>query len=103
LDSSHHDRLELQAMRRWRSTECLLLAIGEALAKFVCEEDFANVKACEPHSFMLMSPTIPAGGQEDGAAWRSAAIAPRLRIAIGSEQALTYWRTLDQAEQQIGV
>jgi predicted RNA-binding Zn ribbon-like protein len=48
------DRLELQAMRRWRSTESLLLAIGEALAKVVCEEDFANVRACEPHSFMLM-------------------------------------------------
>jgi len=25
----------------------LLLPIGEALAKFVCEEDFSNVKACE--------------------------------------------------------
>jgi predicted RNA-binding Zn ribbon-like protein len=41
------DRLELQVMRRWRSPESLLLPIGEALAKFVCEEDFANVKACE--------------------------------------------------------
>jgi predicted RNA-binding Zn ribbon-like protein len=48
------DRLELQAMRRWRSTESLLLPIGEALAKFVCEEDFANVKACEGHSCTLM-------------------------------------------------
>src|SRR5262249_19251792 len=44
------DRLELQVMRRWRSPESLLLPIGEALAKFVCEEDFANVKACEGHS-----------------------------------------------------
>jgi len=40
-------RLELRMMRRWRSPESLLLPIGEALAKFVCEEDFANVKACE--------------------------------------------------------
>jgi predicted RNA-binding Zn ribbon-like protein len=39
--------LELRPMRRWRSPESLLLPIGEALAKFVCEEDFANVKACE--------------------------------------------------------
>ena len=48
------DRLELQVMRRWRSPESLLLPIGEALAKFVCEEDFANVKACEGHSCTLV-------------------------------------------------
>jgi predicted RNA-binding Zn ribbon-like protein len=47
------DRLELQMMRRWRSPESLLLPIGEKLAKFVCEEDFANVKACEGHSCTL--------------------------------------------------
>jgi predicted RNA-binding Zn ribbon-like protein len=41
------DRLELQAMRHWRSPESLLLPIAEGLAKFVCEEDFTNVKACE--------------------------------------------------------
>ena len=41
------DRLELQVTRRWRSPESLLLPIGEALAKLVCEEDFASVKACE--------------------------------------------------------
>lgn len=40
-------RLELRATRRWRSPELLLAPIAEALAKFVCEEDFANVKACE--------------------------------------------------------
>ena len=39
-------RLELRMMRRWRSPESLLLPIGEALAKFVCEQDFAAVKAC---------------------------------------------------------
>jgi predicted RNA-binding Zn ribbon-like protein len=48
------DHLELRVMRRWRSPESLLLPIGEALAKFVCEEDFANVKACEGHSCTLM-------------------------------------------------
>ena len=48
------DRLELQAMRRWRSPESLLLPIAEALAKFVCEEDFANIKACEGHGCTLV-------------------------------------------------
>jgi predicted RNA-binding Zn ribbon-like protein len=48
------DRLELRMMRRWRSPESLLLPIGEALAKFVCEEDFANVKACEGPGCTLM-------------------------------------------------
>jgi len=48
------DRLELQTLRRWRSPESLLLPIGEALAKFVCEEDFADVKACEGHGCTLM-------------------------------------------------
>ena len=55
--SRHHhsggDRLELRTMRRWRSPESLLLPIGEALATFVCEEDFADVKACEGHSCTL--------------------------------------------------
>jgi predicted RNA-binding Zn ribbon-like protein len=48
------DRFELRAMRRWRSPESLLLPIGEAMAKFVCEEDFAGVKACEGHSCTLV-------------------------------------------------
>lgn len=46
--------LELQAMRRWRSPEALLLPIGEALAKFVCTEDFSNVKACEGEACTLL-------------------------------------------------
>ena len=41
------DHFELHVVRRWRSPESLLLPIAEALAKFVCEEDFARVKACE--------------------------------------------------------
>lgn len=48
------DRFELRAMRRWRSPESLLLPIGEALAKFVCKEDFARVKACEGHRCTLV-------------------------------------------------
>ena len=48
------DRFELRAMRRWRSPESLLLPIGEALARFVCEEDFARVKACEGHRCTLV-------------------------------------------------
>ena len=47
-------RLELRATRRWRSAESLLAPIAEALAKFVCEEDFANVRACEGHNCTLM-------------------------------------------------
>jgi predicted RNA-binding Zn ribbon-like protein len=51
---SNGDRLELQAMRRWRSPEALLLPIGETLAKLVCDEDFSVVKACEGHRCSLM-------------------------------------------------
>jgi predicted RNA-binding Zn ribbon-like protein len=56
--SRHHerdrDRLEMRATRRWRSPETLLLPIGEALAKFVCEEDFINIRACEGHQCTLI-------------------------------------------------
>jgi len=50
----HASGLQLRAMRRWRSPEALLLPIGEALANFVCEEDFSNVKACEGPACTLM-------------------------------------------------
>ncbi len=46
--------LELRMTRRWRSPESLLLPIGEALARFVCTEDFSDVKACEGHTCTLM-------------------------------------------------
>ncbi|OPY94966.1 hypothetical protein A5906_11500 [Bradyrhizobium sacchari] len=46
--------LALQRMRRWRSADALLLPIGEAMAKFVCEEDFSNVKACEGHHCTML-------------------------------------------------
>ncbi len=48
------DRLELQTTRRWRSPESLLLPIGEALARCVCDEDFASIRACEGHSCTLI-------------------------------------------------
>ena len=48
------NRFELQVMRRWRSPQSLLLPIAEVLAKFVCEEDFASVKACEGHNCTLV-------------------------------------------------
>jgi predicted RNA-binding Zn ribbon-like protein len=50
----HASGLAFRAMRRWRSPEALLLPVGEALAKFVCEEDFSNVKACEGPACTLM-------------------------------------------------
>jgi predicted RNA-binding Zn ribbon-like protein len=46
--------LVLQSMRRWRSPEALLLPIAEALARFVCEEDFSDVKACEGAACTLL-------------------------------------------------
>jgi predicted RNA-binding Zn ribbon-like protein len=46
--------LERRTMRRWRSAESLLLPVGEALARFVCDEDLRNVKACEGASCTLM-------------------------------------------------
>jgi predicted RNA-binding Zn ribbon-like protein len=56
--SRHHhgddERLELRMTRRWRSPESLLLPIGEALARFACEEDFTAVKACEGHGCTLV-------------------------------------------------
>jgi predicted RNA-binding Zn ribbon-like protein len=46
--------LQLQRTRRWRSPDSLLLPIGEAMAKFVCDEDFSDVKACEGQDCTLM-------------------------------------------------
>jgi predicted RNA-binding Zn ribbon-like protein len=53
-DHRHASGLEFRTMRRWRSPEALLLPIGEVLAKFACEEDFSNVKACEGPACTLM-------------------------------------------------
>jgi predicted RNA-binding Zn ribbon-like protein len=41
------DPLELQTMRLWRSPESLLMPIAEALARCVCDDDFASIRACE--------------------------------------------------------
>jgi predicted RNA-binding Zn ribbon-like protein len=38
---------ELQDTRRWHTPEALLLPIADTLARFVCAENFAYVKACE--------------------------------------------------------
>jgi predicted RNA-binding Zn ribbon-like protein len=48
------DGLALQRLRRWRSPEALLLPVGEAMAKFVCDEDFSDVKACEGQSCTML-------------------------------------------------
>jgi predicted RNA-binding Zn ribbon-like protein len=48
------DHLELQMARRWRSPESLLLPIGEALARCVCDEDFVSIRACEGHRCTLI-------------------------------------------------
>jgi predicted RNA-binding Zn ribbon-like protein len=44
----------LQAMRRWRNPDALLLPVGEALARLVCAEDFTHVKACEGPACTLL-------------------------------------------------
>ncbi len=48
------DHLELRTMRHWRSSESLLLPIVEAVARCVCDEDFASIKACEGHVCTLI-------------------------------------------------
>jgi predicted RNA-binding Zn ribbon-like protein len=50
--NGHH--LELQTTRRWRSPESLLAPIGEALARCVCDEAFADIRACEGHRCALI-------------------------------------------------
>ena len=45
---------ELRASRRWRSPDALLFPIAEALAHFVCSEDFTDVKACEGPTCTLL-------------------------------------------------
>ncbi len=46
--------LRLKTLRRWRSPESLLLPIGEEIAKFICNEDFQYVKACEGSTCTLL-------------------------------------------------
>ncbi|MFT4132494.1 CGNR zinc finger domain-containing protein [Labrys sp. (in: a-proteobacteria)] len=49
-----HEGLEFQALRKWRSPEALLQPLAEAMGRFVCTEDFSNVKACEGASCTLV-------------------------------------------------
>lgn len=46
--------LQIRQLRRWRSPEALLLPIGEAMAKVVCDEDFTHVRACEGHACTMI-------------------------------------------------
>jgi predicted RNA-binding Zn ribbon-like protein len=46
--------LRLKTLRRWRSPESLLLPIGEEIARFICNEDFKYVKACEGSTCTLL-------------------------------------------------
>jgi predicted RNA-binding Zn ribbon-like protein len=46
--------LRLKTLRRWRSPESLLLPIGEEIAKFICNEYFKYVKACEGSTCTLL-------------------------------------------------
>jgi predicted RNA-binding Zn ribbon-like protein len=46
--------MELLSLRRWKSAESVLLPIGEMLARFVCEENFYLVRACQAHDCTLM-------------------------------------------------
>lgn len=48
------DGFALERARRWRSAESLLLPIGEVMARVVCEESFADIKACEGPACTLM-------------------------------------------------
>jgi predicted RNA-binding Zn ribbon-like protein len=52
--SKDRGAFELRATRRWRSPEALLFPIAETLARFVCEEDFTYIKACEGPACTLL-------------------------------------------------
>jgi predicted RNA-binding Zn ribbon-like protein len=45
---------EMRAMRRWRSPDALLSPIAEAIARLVCSQEFAHVKACEGPNCTLL-------------------------------------------------
>lgn len=46
--------LRIETLRRWRSPESLLLPIGEEIARFLCQEDFKFVKACQGSTCTLL-------------------------------------------------
>ncbi|MGA8707090.1 MAG: ABATE domain-containing protein [Steroidobacteraceae bacterium] len=45
---------ELRGVRRWRTPESLLLPIAEELARFICTEDFCNIRTCEGPACTLL-------------------------------------------------
>jgi predicted RNA-binding Zn ribbon-like protein len=51
---SDRSAFELRVLRRWRSPEALLLPVAQALARFVCSEDFTYLKACEGPACTLL-------------------------------------------------
>jgi predicted RNA-binding Zn ribbon-like protein len=70
-DETKPPSLELELVRRWQSPEALLLPLGEALARFICTEDFERVKACEGASCTLLFADRTRG---DARRWCSMAI-----------------------------
>ena len=54
VNDKGHDHLALRSARGWHSSQSLLLPIGEALATFICEDNLADVKACEGHVCTLL-------------------------------------------------
>jgi predicted RNA-binding Zn ribbon-like protein len=53
-DKTKPPSLALESLRRWHSPESLLVPIGEALARFICSEDFSQIKACEGAACTLL-------------------------------------------------
>jgi predicted RNA-binding Zn ribbon-like protein len=47
VDGANPPVLSLELVRHWSKPKSLLFPVGEALAQFVCSEDFSQVKACE--------------------------------------------------------
>lgn len=46
--------LQLRVVRKWHSAEALLMPVAEAMALFVCSEDFTYVRACEGPACTLL-------------------------------------------------
>jgi len=53
-DSAGRGAFAVQNVRRWRDSGALLLPVAQALAQFVCTQDFSNVKACEGRTCTLL-------------------------------------------------
>lgn len=53
-DDDRGPPLRLRPMRRFRSPRSLLLPIADTLARFLCEDSFANVKTCQGTGCRLM-------------------------------------------------